>query len=481
MEESLGVEEIKSRVKRSFLGLLGRKILLRVIGFVTINVILARVLPLETLGIFNIATAIITFFAFFSDIGLAGSLIQKRENVSREDIATTFTVQQLLVGSLTVVIFFAAPLLANYYGLSYDGIWLIRALALAFLLSSLKVVPAVMLERNLKFGPIITTEILETVVFNGLLIYLVFSDFSLTSFSIAAVARGIVGTLTIYLLSPVKIGLGITKSSLRELSNFGIPFQLNNLLALLKDKLVPLVIARMVGSEQFTYITWSQAMAYLPLDILGEINRLTFPAFSRLQNDKSSLSSAIEKTLFVTAVIIFPLLFGLGAILPSLVNYVVTTKFAPALTSFYLFAFAAYLAVISTVFTNVLNSIGKVKTTMKLMVMWTLMTWVLTPALVYFYGFIGVGVAAFIISFSSVITIILVRRVLSVRVFGSVFIPTISSMLMAVVVYFYSQYLVRDQMTLVSAIVLGGLLYLALIMLFAKDRILNSLKGLRND
>ena len=92
MDKPLSLEEIKTRVKKSFLSLIGRRIFLRIIGFITINIILARTLPLETLGIFNIATSIITFFAFFSDIGLAGSLIQKNKQVKSEDLSTTFTI-----------------------------------------------------------------------------------------------------------------------------------------------------------------------------------------------------------------------------------------------------------------------------------------------------------------------------------------------------------------------------------------------------
>lgn len=480
MSEELTLDQVKTRIKKSFLGLIGRRILLRIVGFVTINVILARALPLETLGIFNIATAIITFFAYFSDIGLAGSLIQKRNSVSREDISTTFTVQTLLVGSITLIIIIFAQFFSDYFRMGLDGIWLIRALAVAFLLSSLKVVPTVMLERSLKFVPIVWVEVVETLVFNGLLIYLVFNGSGLFSFTYAVLARGLVGTAAIYLIAPVRLGIKIYKESLKELANFGIPYQLNSILALVKDRLVPLVVARMVGSEQFTYITWSQAMAMLPLDILAEINRLTFPAFSRLQHDKESLANAVEKTLFVTTVLIYPLLFGLAAILPFLINYVVTSKFSPAMFSFYLFAIAAFWAVVSTIFTNVLNAIGRVRTTMKLMIFWTVATWTLTPLLVYLFGFIGVGLSSFLISFTSVLTIILTKRVLIINVTNAIFIPTLCSILMGLVVLGYSYYIVRDALTFASAIVLGGVIYAGLIFILARDRVLSGLRGLKN-
>lgn len=476
----LTLVEIKHRVISSFMSLSARQIALRAISFVTLNLILARVLSVETLGIFNIATAIITFFAFFSDIGLAASLIQKKEEVTEEDTKTVFTIQQLIVFTLSLIIILSAPIIGQFYNLESDGIWLVRVLGIAFFLSSLKVVPAVLLERELKFQPLVLVEIIETLIFNILLIVLVFYGAGLWSFSLAAFFRGIVGTTLIYLLAPAKIGFKIKQEAAYKLLSFGIPYQANSLLALIKDRLVPLVIAKVVGAIGIGYITWAQALAFLPLEIMNIVIRITFPAFSRLQEDRQSLGKAVEKSLFVTALLVYPVLFGLGAILPSLVSYVVSSKWQPAIPSFYLFAFSTFWAVISTTFTNVLNAVGQIKTTLKLMIFWTIATWVLTPTLVFFYGFIGVGIASFIISFTSIITIILVKRFIVVRVIDAIFLPALSSFLMGFGVYFISLYFVRDYLSLILTILSGILFYFLLVFLFGKERLLSELKSIKN-
>lgn len=479
--EKITIEEIKKRIKKSFISLLARQIVLRVIGFITINIVLAKALPVETLGIFNIATGIITFFALFSDVGLAASLIQKKEDIKKEDISTTFTIQIIIVGVLSLIIFLLAPYFGSLYSLNNDGVWLIRVLGISFFLTSLKVIPSVLLERNLRFNPLVFVEVVETLVFNLLLIYLVYQGKGIWSFSIATVIKGIVGVVIIYSVAPIRLGIGIEKEAARKLLSFGLPFQANNLLALIKDRLVPLVIAWMVGATGIGYITWSQNLAVLPLELMNIITRITFPAFSRLQSDNQSLSQAVEKSLFVTALIVYPALFGIGAILPSLVTYVVSSKWQPAVNSFYLFAFSTYWAVMSVTFTNTLNAIGKIKTTLKLMVMWTVLTWVLTPILTLSLGFIGVALASFIISFSSVVTIILVKRILVVNILEAISIPTLASLVMGILVYFYGQFLVRDRLSLVSAILVGAIFYSLIIYTFAKDKILSDLKSLQGE
>lgn len=479
-EEAISLKEIKRRVVTSFMSLTARQIVLRAISFVSLNVILAKVLPVETLGIFNIATAVVTFFAFFSDIGLAASLIQKKEAVTDGEIKTVFTIQQLIITTLSLIIIFGAPFIGNFYALNGDGVWLVRVLGIAFFLSSLKVVPAVLLERDLKFQPLVVVEIVETLIFNTLLVLAVFQGLGLWSFSIAALFRGVIGTVLIYILAPAKVGFRIERAAALKLLSFGIPFQLNSILALLKDRLVPLVIARMVGPVGIGYITWSQALAFLPLEVMNIIIRITFPAFSRMQDDKQSLSRAIEKSLFATSLLVYPVLFGLGAILPSLVLYVVSPKWQPAVSSFYLFAFSTFWAVISTTFTNVLNAVGKIKLTLKLMVFWTVLTWVLTPLLVVFYGFVGVAVASFLISFTSVVTVVFIKRFIKVRVLEAIYLPTLSSMVMGLSVYLFANIFVRGWVALIPTVILGFIVYSGLTLLLGRDKVYTELKSLRN-
>ncbi|MBI4039755.1 oligosaccharide flippase family protein, partial [Candidatus Daviesbacteria bacterium] len=415
----MDTKNISKRVVSGFISLTFRRVILLAINFATINLLLARILPVSTIGIFNIANAILSFFTFFSDIGLAAAIIQKRE-ISQEDLKTTFTIQEILALLITLVVWFSAPFLASLYNLDINGMWLIRALGLGFLLTSLKVIPSVLLERELKFQPLVWVEILETAVFNGLLILFVYRGMQVEAFSIATVARSLTGVAIIYLIAPWRIAFGFSKNAARSLLSFGVPFQANSLLALLKDRLVPLVIARMVGSVGVGYISWSQGLAFLPLEVMNIIIRVTFPAYSRLQDDHETLRVAIDKSLFLTTLFVYPLLFGLMAIMPSLVAHVVSSKWQPAVPLFYLFCFSTFWATLSTTFTNVLNAVGKINITLKLMVMWTVLTWVLSPLLTLYYGFTGAAIASALISFTSIIPVIIIRNMFKIEIIKNI-------------------------------------------------------------
>ena len=68
-------------------------------------------------------------------------------------------------------------------------------------------------------------------------------------------------------------------------------------------------------------------------------------------------------------------------------------KWATAVLPLQLFAFNGAWAAISTPLTNAFNAIGKIKLTFKLMILWTALTWILTPLLAIQYGYLGAAVA----------------------------------------------------------------------------------------
>src|SRR3989338_9995700 len=66
------------------------------------NLVLTILLSPAAFGIYITVLSIISLLNYFSDIGLAASLIQKKD-ITEDDIKTTFTVQQLLIITLLFI------------------------------------------------------------------------------------------------------------------------------------------------------------------------------------------------------------------------------------------------------------------------------------------------------------------------------------------------------------------------------------------
>ena len=408
----LDIAAIKKKSLSSIIALTSRTFLLQIIAFGS-TFLLTIFLSPATFGIFYVVSAIISFLGYFSDIGLAAALIQKKEDVSTEDLITTFTIQQLLVGFLVVVSLVFSSVIAKFYRLDEAGIWLFRALVISFSLSSLKTIPSIILERKLDFHKLIIPQIAETIGFYLVAVMLAWRGFGIASFTWAVLARGIVGLAVMYAVSPWRIRFGISRPVAKRLIRFGLPFQTNSLLALVKDDLLIVFLGKALPFAQVGYIGWAKKWAEVPLRlIMDSVVRVTFPAFSRIQQSKEVLGRAIEKTLFGLSLVIFPISVGLIFFVKPLI-YIVPRyeKWEPALISFYLFAVASAIASLSTPLTNALNAVGRIKTTLKLMILWTVSTWVLTVLFINLFGFHGVAMALFAITGTVWLVIRLVKTI----------------------------------------------------------------------
>ncbi|KKS76615.1 MAG: hypothetical protein UV51_C0019G0006, partial [Candidatus Woesebacteria bacterium GW2011_GWC1_42_9] len=127
------LDTVKSRAVKGVVVLTGRTFILSALSLVATGLLTVFLSPAE-FGIFWIVSAVVNFLAYFSDIGLAAALIQKKETPTREDLRTTFTVQQILVVVLLVVIFLASPMLSRIYNLTAASKLLLYSLGISLFL-----------------------------------------------------------------------------------------------------------------------------------------------------------------------------------------------------------------------------------------------------------------------------------------------------------------------------------------------------------
>jgi lipopolysaccharide exporter len=473
MDVQIDIAEIKKKSLKGIVALTYRTFILQIIAFAATFMLTVLLTP-AVFGIFYVVSAVISFLSYFSDIGLAAALIQKKDALTEEDLMTTFTIQQILVVILSVVVLFFSNAIAGFYKLDMQGVWLLRALAVAFFLSSLKTIPSVILERKLDFTLLVFPQIAETLGFYGVAVILAWRGFGIMSFTYAVLVRAVVGLIVIYWLCPWRLKIGINKPVAKRLLSFGLPFQVNSILALCKDDLLTIFLGKILTFEQIGYIGWAKKWAEVPLRlILDSVVRVTFPAFARLQHSKEVLSQAIEKTMFGLTVTMLPITCGMLFFVSPLVSLIPRyAKWEPALFSFAIFSVASAFSALSVPLTNTLNAIGKIKTTLLLMVMWTVMTWVLTVIFINIFGFNGVSLSLLLITSTVFLVVYLVKRVVDFSFFRTIMHPFIGVILQASV---YTIFLGKGPFHWINLLVLavaGVILYVGYIWFVERKKII---------
>jgi len=444
------------------------------------NLVLTIILTPKIFGIYVTLLSSITFLNYFSDIGLAASLIQKKE-LTEDDVKSTFTFQQILIFTLVIIGFLFGPTVQKFYRLPIEGLYLYWTLLISFLISSLKTIPSVFLERNIKFQKIVFVQIVENTVFYITVTILALLGFGLKSFIFAVLLRAITGLVLIYSVSPWTPKIGISKQNLKQLLSFGIPFQASSFLALFKDDLIIMFLAKVIGFEAVAYIGWAKKWAEAPIRIIMDnLTKVFFPLIARLQNDKKRIGKIIEKILYYQTAVLTPVMTISVFIMPKLVYLIPKyTKWAIALPIFYIFVLSSFLVSYSAPFINLFNALGKVRLSFTFMFAWTIIVWIFTPLLTYFFGFYGFPLTHLLISFTFGFVVWMAKKNIPFSFLKSVK-PFILSIIPAALIM-YSINLYQFSNLITSIIIIsfsGGLTYLAFLKYAFKLNIIKDIKYL---
>jgi len=469
--EQIDIEEIKQKTTNSVLFLSLRNIgiqLISTIGFFLLTVLLGT----GEVGLFAIVSESVGILGYFSDVGLAAALIQKKESPTKSELQTTFIIQQILVILCLTVIVFVFNKISLDKGYGSKEFWIFASLCFSFFVASLKTIPSILLERKLNFKLISTIDIVENVSFYLVAVIFAFMGYGVFSYAIATFVRSILGLAIIYKISPWPIGFSFDKKCAKSLFKYGIPFQLNSFIAVAKDRLSNLLVAGIIGRDSFGILSWAQKGPRIPLSFMDAIMRVTFPTFSRLQEQKDILKRSLEKSIYFIALFVFPASAGIALISPDIINIIPKyTKWLPAILPLYFFAANTAVASITSPIINAFNAIGKVALSTKFMIMWTILTWALFPIMSIKFGFVGTSIATLIVGLSSVFVWIAAHKIFKVNIFKTVLNPLIGTVLMILVTLIFQKLNLNAWITLIGKIIIATATYSLYHLLFSKSEI----------
>jgi O-antigen/teichoic acid export membrane protein len=425
------------------------------------NLIVTILLTPKIFGIYITVLSLINILNYFSDFGLAASLIQKQE-LDEDDVVTTFTIQQILALLLVIIGYAGTGAITAFYKLPQDGVYLYWSLLFGFFVSSFKTIPSIFLERQIKFQKVVFVQIVENTIFYALVSVCAIMGYGLMSFTIAVVVRAVVGLILIFVMSPWMPSLGISRRSAKELLSFGVPFQLSSFLALFKDDLLILYLGKVLGFELLGYIGWAKKWADAPIRIIMDnVSKILFPVLSRVQNEKEKVRNICEKLLYYQTSLLAPVIAGMVVVIDLFVQIVPKyQKWGPAVPLFYILAVSSFILSFSAPFMNLYNAIGKAKIPLFFMMILTAVNWTFTIILTHFFGIYGFVFAHLAVSTTLGILVFKAKKTFGFKFIEPVYRPLISMLLMVMATMVVRLLVVGDpRITLVTTIIVGGTTY----------------------
>lgn len=372
----LDAATLRRRARRGVFWLGARTAAQQLIGLLG-QVVLARLLGPGEFGTFWIVQSVLAFFTLFGDAGFGAALIQKRNDATREELSSVFWAQLLLGTMVMALVFVSAPLVVRVWpSLPDSGVWMVRALSLNLLLTSCRVIPTILLERELLFGRLAVIDLVLTASLYSTSVALAYLGYGAYALVGGVLAQGLCGLLGAYLARPFRPGLVMRWSLLRPIAKFGLVFQVKNMIAFTNGAVMPVYGGSTLGTYGFGLVSWSQSTAFFPVQIVTILARVNFPLLSRLQHDPEQFAATLARSvrLCAAATMLFVALFlGLG---PEIVRVIYGDRWLPALPTLYVFASALSIGFVVPIMGASLDALGRPGIMMRLAIGWTAINWV---------------------------------------------------------------------------------------------------------
>lgn len=294
------------------------------IGLV-LSVILARILQPADFGLMAMVSAFLAVGGLFVEGGFGVSLIQQRE-ITQEDKSSVFFFNLAAsAGIIGLLCLLARPIAAFYRQPALAA--LIYVLSLRLLISALCAVQGAMLNRDMDFKTLTITNTWATVISGTLGIVIAFWGFGVWSLVGRALASACIYATLLWLMRPWRPSLVFRMASLKRMWSFGSKLMGSSLLDTIFQNLYPLVIGRMYSATALGLFSRAQSLAQVPAVLFYQtLGRVTFPLFSRMQEDRSALKQRFRKVVRFTCLAHFPVMVLMAVTAPELVRGLLTAK-----------------------------------------------------------------------------------------------------------------------------------------------------------
>jgi len=299
-----------------------------VLRFVIV-VMLARLLSPEQFGLVAMLAIFIGISQTFVNSGFGAALIQKK-NASQTDYSTVFYFNIIVGLFLFGILFCFAPFIAAFYQ-EPQLVALTRFMGLTIVISSFGLIQNTLLTKKIDFKTQTTVNMIALSCSGIIAIIMAWKGFGVWSLAVQAVSLDFFRTLLLWFFNSWRPTAEFSEKAFRSLFSYGSKLLAASLLNTIFTNIYAVVIGKAFTTTDLGFYTQANRLQRLPAQNVNSIvQRVTFPAFSSIQDENARLKRGYKKALKLLVFVNFPIMLGLIAVAKPLIGIVLTEKWMPA-------------------------------------------------------------------------------------------------------------------------------------------------------
>ncbi|GAB4114381.1 MAG: lipopolysaccharide biosynthesis protein [Candidatus Caldatribacteriota bacterium] len=291
-------------------------------------IILARILSPNDFGLMGIALLTMSTLETFSQTGFQQALIQKKEDIkSYLDSAWTFLILRGFV--LFVILYFIAPYAAAFFN-TPEAKPIIRVIGFSILFQAFTNIGIIYFKKELEFNKEFIYQLTGTLADFIVAISAVLILRNVWALVLGLLAGNITRCFVSYLIHPYRPRLNFALKKVKELFGFGKWIMTSSILVFLITQGDDIFVGKLLGTTALGFYQLAYRISNLPAtEITHVISQVTFPAYSKLQDNIPKLREAYLKVLQFTTFLSFPIAGLIFILSPDFTKIFLGEKWMP--------------------------------------------------------------------------------------------------------------------------------------------------------
>ena len=317
--------------KKTLMGLIwqyAEKCGTQVVNFV-VSVILARLLTPADYGLIGLITVFISIALVFARSGMGQALVQKKD-ANDEDFSTVFYFSLAVSVAMYAILFLFSPLIANSYN-EPELIPIIRVLGVTIIIGAVYSVQQAKVQREMDFKKFFYATLVGTLLSAVVGIVLAYSGYGVWALVWQQISCQLINILVLFFSVKWRPKLIFSFSKMWGLFNYSWKLLVSGLIDTAYNNMYSLIIGFRYSPSDLGYYNRGKQYPMLIIEnVNGSINSVIFPVLSKMQDEKERFKATVRRSMKTSTYIIFPLMAGLAAVAEPLVRIMLTDKWLPA-------------------------------------------------------------------------------------------------------------------------------------------------------
>ena len=311
-------------------------------------IVLARLLVPDEFGVVALSSAILAVAYLAQESGLGAALVVHRGEL-RPAAASAAIFSPIVAVGLYAIAFVGAPLFADIFN-EPRLTEVLRVMALVLVLRGLTIMPLALLQRDMMFGWITAVELASGLAQAGTAVALAYAGAGVWSLVFGQLAFAAAQLVVAWWGSPLRPSpLEATWDSLRTLTRFGRHVGLANIINYGNKSAEGLIVGRILGSSALGVYTIAHRLAFMPVQVIGNIlGRGVFAALALLRDDEAGFRRILLDNIQRIALLSIPATIGIVLVAEPLVIGLLGERWRAAVTPLQLLALTGIVRTFSS-------------------------------------------------------------------------------------------------------------------------------------